>query len=105
MQTNNRGKKWRQYKFPSKFQKAVIPRIQNISITDLKHKIQSYVNALYQNVLVTETKPKFPYRIMKLQELNPEIQELCGICAGAISDEDLNGSLAKEEDVFEKYGK
>ena len=42
-------------------------------------------------------------RVLKYEELDPVVKELCGVCK--VPEWDVNGDFAKEEFLVEKYGK
>ena len=42
-------------------------------------------------------------RVLKYEELDPVVKELCGVCK--VPGGDMNGDVVKEEFLVEKYGK
>ena len=42
-------------------------------------------------------------RVLKYEELDPVIKELCGVCK--VPEWDMNGDFAKEDFLAEKYSK
>ena len=44
------------------------------------------------------------HKVFSYRELSPEIQALVGICKGAVSEEDLDGDIARMEAMESEYG-
>ncbi len=64
------------------------------NVDDFKQKVFDYADNLLKSMTPTRKKNKSQYKMRSLNELDPVLQELCGICN--ISEKDLNGDEARE---------
>ena len=76
-----------------------IPQSPTFSVDEFSRMVKNYANSLIERMSQSADKP----RVLKYEELDPVIKELCGVCK--VPEWDMNGDFAKEEFLAEKYGK
>ena len=75
-----------------------IPQSLIIIYDEFSRLVKNYANSLIERMSQSDDKP----RVLKYEELDPVIKELCGVCK--VPEWDMNGDFAIEECVGEKYG-
>ena len=70
-----------------------IPQSPTFSVDEFRRLMKNYASSLIERMSKTADKP----RVLKYEELDPVVKELCGVCKVP--------EFAKEEFLAEKYGK
>ena len=73
-----------------------IPQSPTFSVDEFSRLVRNYANSLIERMSQSADKP----RVLKYEELDPVIKELCGVCK--VPEWDMNGDFAKEEFLAEK---
>ena len=68
-----------------------IPQSPTFSVDEFSRLVKNYANSLIERMSQSADKP----RVLKYEELDPVIKELCGVCK--VPEWDMNGDFAKEE--------
>ena len=68
-----------------------IPQSPTFSVDEFSRMVKNYANSLIERMSQSADKP----RVLKYEELDPVIKELCGVCK--VPEWDMNGDFAKEE--------
>ena len=76
-----------------------IPQSPSFSVDEFSRLMQNYADMLIERMQKTADNP----RVLKYEELDPVVKELCGVCK--VPEWDMNGNFAKEEFLAQKYGK
>jgi hypothetical protein len=79
-----------------------IPQSPSFNMEEFRKKVEDYVKSLLRQEEQREARSENS-RVLKYEELSPEIQALCGICKGAVAEDDLNGDSARKEHLKEKF--
>ena len=68
-----------------------VPNSPHIDMDEFKKQVADYASVLFYKMSAKNvSSPMKP-----LEELNPVLQQLCGICS--VSENDINGELARSE--------
>ena len=68
-----------------------VPNSPHIDMDEFKKQVADYAKVLFYKMSAKNA----PSPMKPLEELNPVLQRLCGICS--VSENDINGELARSE--------
>lgn len=69
--------------------------VNRINIEEFKRKVTKYAQVVIVSMTKGELESDKDSVIRPLEDLSPEIQNLCGICN--IAEDDINGEIARSE--------